>query len=279
MTSTKHSNTSSSRHPLLSEPQPQPPQYVVVLPPYPHPHRHRLLRKSWQRGLTCFAISVLFIVAAAYLLWPSDPELSIVRLRLDRLNFHTNPKVSVDVTLDLTVRVRNIDFHSIDYDSLLVAIGYRGMRLGFVTSDGGHIMALGYSYVNATLQLDGVEILSDVILLLEDLDKGAVTFDVVSEMSGRLSLFFFDLPLKTKIPCEVTVNTENEIISRQTCYPETCLCCPTTPATSISQTTTCINPLVLSCSLFYSCCHQLPAGTDQVVNAMPVCNSNRNTVL
>ncbi|KAG8379931.1 hypothetical protein BUALT_Bualt07G0141000 [Buddleja alternifolia] len=221
MTATKHSNTSSFDQPLLSEsPHPPPQQYVIVLPPYPHPHRHRLLRKSCRRSLYCAATALLFLIAAGYLFWPSDPEISVVRLRLDRLHIHTRPKISLDITLDLTIRVRNIDFYSIDYDSLLVSIGYRGKNLGFVTSGGGHIKARASSYVNATLQLDGQEVLSDVILLLEDLAKGAITFDTVSGINGTLGVVFFDLPLKTKISCEVIVNTRNQTISRQSCYPE-----------------------------------------------------------
>ncbi|PIN10819.1 hypothetical protein CDL12_16590 [Handroanthus impetiginosus] len=217
------SDRSSFQQPLLSEPestQPQPPEYVIVLPPYPPPHRHRLFRKAWRRCLFFFATFLLFVVAAAYLLWPSDPEISVVRLHLDRLHFHTHPKISLDVTLDLTVRVRNVDFYSLNYDELLVAIGYRGKRLGYVTSEGGHIRARGSSYVNATLELDRVEILSDVILLIEDLAKGAITFDTESEVSGKLRIFFFDLPLMTKMKCELIVNTRNQTISRQSCYPE-----------------------------------------------------------
>lgn len=199
MTAAKNSGTAASGQPLLSEPQfsySEPPQYVIVLPPYRPPYRHRLPRKScWWRVLCCASI-LLFLVAAAYIIWPSDPELSVVRLKLDRLHFRTLPQISLDVTLDLTVKVRNKDFYSIDYDSLFVAIGYRGERLGNMTSDGGHIRARGSSYVNATLQLDGVEVLSEVIFLLEDLAKGSITFDTVSEISGKLGLFFFDLTLK-----------------------------------------------------------------------------------
>lgn len=203
MTATKYSDTSSFQQPLLSEPhsaQPQPPpQYVIVLPHYPPPHSHRLFRKSCQRCLFCFATVFLFLVAAAYILWPSNPHLSVVRLRLDRIHFHTRPKISVDITLDLSVKVQNRDFYSMNYDSLLVAIGYRGKRLGYVTSAGGRIKARGFSYVNATLQLDRVEILSDVILLIEDLAKGAVTFDTETEIGGKLEVIFFDLPLKVNL--------------------------------------------------------------------------------
>lgn len=199
MTAAKSSDAPSFRQPLLSEPQfhhPQPPQYVGVAPPYLRPYRNRRRRdSSWCRFI-CIALTLLLLATAVYLLWPSDPELSVVRLKLDRLHFHTSPKFSLDITLDLTVKVRNKDFYSIDYDSLLVAVGYRGERLGFMTSDGGHIRARGSSYLNTTLRLDGVELLSDVIFLLEDLARGAITFDTESVVNGKLRLFFFELPLK-----------------------------------------------------------------------------------
>ncbi|XP_022844932.1 uncharacterized protein LOC111368005 [Olea europaea var. sylvestris] len=223
MHSTKHSDTSSFHQPLLPDPQSQSqhqePPYVVVLT-YQPPHSRRLLSKSCRRRLICFATVLLFLVAAAYLLWPSDPDLSIVRLRLDRLHFHTRPKISLDITLDSTIKVRNRDFYSIDYDSLLVAIDYRGKRLGSAVSHGGHIKVRGTSYINVTLVLDGVEILSDVILLLEDLAKGVIPFDTTSQISGKLGVFFFDIPLKAKVWCEVIVNTRNQTIARQSCYRE-----------------------------------------------------------
>ncbi|KAL6568138.1 hypothetical protein OROHE_003822 [Orobanche hederae] len=144
MTVAKHSETSSSCQPLLSEPHiptPQPNshprQYVIFLPPYPPPGRQRLLGKTCMGCIFCFPTSLLFHVAAAFLLWPSDPDLSIVRLRLDCLHLHTRPKISLDVIMDLNVRVFNKDFYSMNYDSLLVAIGYRGEALGNLTSDGG----------------------------------------------------------------------------------------------------------------------------------------------
>ncbi|XP_051147778.1 uncharacterized protein LOC127262949 [Andrographis paniculata] len=212
------------QQPLLGEPssssQPKPPEYVVELPTYPAPHQHLLLRKPCRRCLFCLAVLLIYVVAGGYLLWPSDPELSVVRLRLDRLRFHTDPKVSVDATVDLTVRVRNRDFYSMDYDSLVVAVEYRGERLGFVTSDGGRIERRRSSYVNATLQLDGVAILTDAYWLIEDLERGAVTLETVSEITGKLGVLVFDLPLKTKMQCEVSVDTESRKIHRQSCYPE-----------------------------------------------------------
>ncbi|KAL8458911.1 hypothetical protein ACS0TY_036414 [Phlomoides rotata] len=104
MTAAKGSDAPSSHQSLLSESQfhhPQPPQYIVVAPPYLHPYRSRRRRdSSWCRFI-CIASTLLLLSAATYLLWPSDPEHSVARLKLDHLHFHTSPKFSLDVTLDL----------------------------------------------------------------------------------------------------------------------------------------------------------------------------------
>lgn len=219
MTAAKKSGTASQ--PLLSVTEPQsPPEYVVVLPTYPPPHRHRLLRKSCKRCLFCVACSLVLLVAAGYILWPYTPELSIVSLRLDRVNFDTWPAVSLNLTMALEVKVWNSAVYPVDYDSLVVAIGYRGEGIGYAASDGGVIEARQSSLVNATLQLDQVEILRDVVLLLEDLEKGAVTFDTESEMKGKLGIWTMFLPLKTETECEVVVNTRNGTIAHQSCYSE-----------------------------------------------------------
>ncbi|XP_075503684.1 uncharacterized protein LOC142541034 isoform X1 [Primulina tabacum] len=221
MTAANHSDTSSFHRPLLSsETEPTQAQYVFVLPPYPPPNHHILLRKSCRRGIISCATVLIFLAAALYILWPFDPELSVVRLRLVRLRFHMSPKVSIDATLNLSVRIRNQDFYSVRYDSSVVSIGYRGKKLGDVTSDGGYIAARASSYVNAMLQLERVEIMSDVIMLLEDLAKGEIMFDTETQIHGKLRVFFFDLPLKTKISCEIVADTRNETIYRQSCSPE-----------------------------------------------------------
>ncbi|XP_051119045.1 uncharacterized protein LOC127243194 [Andrographis paniculata] len=222
MTAAKNSDAAASGEPLLAEPYPQSPQYVLVLPPYlPRYRRRRGIHfESCFRRVTGFSIVFLLLGAAGYVLWPSDPELSIVRVSLDRFNFRISPRISLDVALDVTIRVWNKDFYSIEYDTLVVAIGYRGEKLGQMTSNGGRIRARGNSYVNGTVRLDGIEVFGDAIFLLEDLSKGAIPFDTVSEINGKLGLFFFNVPLKAKISCEIIVSTSNQTITHQNCYPK-----------------------------------------------------------
>lgn len=82
---------------------------------------------------------------------------------------------------------------------MAVSVGYRGRELGFVSSDGGRVKARGSSYVNATLDLNGFEVIHDVFYLLEDLAKGVIPFDTVTEVNGSLGFFFFKIPLKVNL--------------------------------------------------------------------------------
>ncbi|XP_039131336.1 uncharacterized protein LOC120267724 [Dioscorea cayenensis subsp. rotundata] len=203
---------------------PSPPAYVL-LPSY---HRRRSLRHrcrccSFLVPSSCFfslAFICAIIAASLFFLWPSDPEVSVTRLRLHSIHVATKPSISLDISIGLEVKVRNRDFFSLDYDEMVVAIGYRGRRLGLVRSEGGHIRARGVSYIDAMLRLDGIRVLNDVFYLIEDLARGSIPFDTVTEIEGQLHLFFLDVPIQGRVSCEVNVNPENQTVIRQNCYPE-----------------------------------------------------------
>ncbi|WJZ97982.1 hypothetical protein VitviT2T_016543 [Vitis vinifera] len=167
-------------------------QNVVVLLPVYYPRRRRLLYRLCNAFLACAVF--LSISAAVYLLYPSDPTVQVVGLHLNSVQVHTSPVISLDLSLDLTIRVRNRDFFSFSYTSLTASVGYRGRRLGFVNSSGGYLRA-------------------------RDLARGSIPFDTVSEVRGKLGLFFFEIPLKARVSCEVYVNTSNQTIIHQDCYP------------------------------------------------------------
>ena len=120
----------------------------------------------------------------------------VVRLRLNKVRIHTLPIINIDLSLYVTLKERNLDVYSMDFTSLDVAVKYRVKRLGHVRSDHGHVRALGSSYVDAEIDLRGISVLSDVVSLLEDLGRGTVPFDTVTEVSGKLGLLFFGFPLK-----------------------------------------------------------------------------------
>lgn len=101
-----------------------------------------------------------------------------------------------------------------------MAIAYRGRKLGFVGSNGGKVKMRGSSYVNATLVVDGFEVLHDFIYFVEDVASGRVPFDTVSAVNVQLKVLFITIPIQAKVSCEVDVNPKDQTIAHQNCYPE-----------------------------------------------------------
>ncbi|XWS26870.1 hypothetical protein CRYUN_Cryun26dG0067300 [Craigia yunnanensis] len=186
-------------------------QNIIVLPVYDH-------RPNQINRCLTFTGIVLILSAAVFFLYPSDPTLQLARLQLNHVGVKSSPKLTIDLSFSLTIRVRNRDFFSLDYEKLVVSIGYRGREFGVVSSEGGHVRARGSSYVNATLDLNGFEVVHDVIYLIADLAEGVIPFDTNTKVDGVLGLFLFKIPLKAKISCEVYVNTNNQTIVHQDCY-------------------------------------------------------------
>ncbi|KAG6723699.1 hypothetical protein I3842_03G221200 [Carya illinoinensis] len=190
-------------------------QNVVVLPIYqPPPSRHR------SRHYLVYATATILLFLTIFLLYPSDPTIQLALVRLNSVRVNSSPGLTLDLSFSLTVKVYNRNFFSLDYNSLVVAVGYRGRELGFVSSQGGRVGARSPSYVNATVDLNGFEVIHDVFYLLQDLARGVIPFDTDTEVNGAIGLLFFKIPLKARVSCEVHVNTNDQTIVHQDCYPE-----------------------------------------------------------
>ncbi|CAJ2636853.1 unnamed protein product [Trifolium pratense] len=211
--SNPNSNPYSYNHPY-------PNQNVVVLLPSYRPHsRHR----NHNRNHLCliFSAALLFLAVAIFILYPSDPEIKLTRIRINHIGIRTNPKPILDLSFSLTVKVRNRDFFSLTYDSLVVSVGYRNRQLGLISSvGGGRIRARGSDYVDVVLSVDGFEVIYDAFYLIQDIAKGVIPFDTHTRVDGKLGLLLFDLPLKATVSCDVYVNITKQTVVRQDCYPE-----------------------------------------------------------
>ncbi|KAL6140919.1 hypothetical protein ACLB2K_059211 [Fragaria x ananassa] len=206
-----------------SKTEPPPPQHHHYTP-LPHDQNDNVLPSSYsshlpQRRTTILLTLLLLLLSSSlYLFWPSDPSLKIVRLKLKKVHVHTRPRVTIDVSMAVRIKVRNGDVYSMDYDALEVGVGYRGKRLGQVRFQQGHVRAFGSSYVDAEVEFNGVGVFSDVVLLLEDLAKGTVPFDTVTEVRGKLGVLVFHFPLRARVSCEILVKMMNQTIFRHNCY-------------------------------------------------------------
>ncbi|VAI01305.1 unnamed protein product [Triticum turgidum subsp. durum] len=190
--------------------------YVLLVPV----RLRRRLRGGCGCGRVAAALAALALLALAFLLWPSDPGVSVARLRLAHASVVARPAVALNVSAALKARVRNPNLFALAYSRLDVAIGYRGKPLGTVASGGGLVRARAVSYVDADLRLDGIRVVEDAIYLFEDLARGSIPFDAVVEVEGHLRFFFLSVPVKGRIACVVHVNPHDQTIVHQDCYPK-----------------------------------------------------------
>ncbi|MBA0703322.1 hypothetical protein Golax_015651, partial [Gossypium laxum] len=201
-------------------PLPQNPNHQNVIVSLVYYHRPNQTNHYLRRGVIFAGVLLLLLSATILFFYPSDPILKLARIRLNHVGVISSPKLTIDLSFSLTISVRNRDFFSLDYEKLVVSVGYRGKELGVVNSEGGRVRARGRSYVNATLDLNGFEIVHDVIYLIEDWAKGVIPFDTTTKVNGVLGLCFLKIPLKAKVACEVSVNTRNQTIIRQDCHAQ-----------------------------------------------------------
>lgn len=179
--------------PYTALPSHRVPQNVIVLSYYRPPPDPQIV---FIRRCIFFTFAILLLSAAVFFLYPSDPTLQVTRIRLNHVHVNSYPTLTLDLSFSVVIMVRNRDFFSLDYDSLDVSVGYRGRELGLVHSQGGKLRARGSSYVNATLDLNGLQVIHDVFYLIEDLARGIIPFDTNTKANGELGLLFFKLPIK-----------------------------------------------------------------------------------
>lgn len=199
--------------------------YYVVLPPAPiDPWKRRRQLLGYGSLIICVA---LLVVAAVYFLWPSQVQIQVARFQLNQFGYNIVPQpgsfvplLFLNFSMDMMVQVNNRDFYGVDYDSVNVEIGYRGRSIGSVSSENGRLSARQTTYVNATLDLDGAEVVHDVGYLLKDIEKGEVPLDTVTEFDGRIKVWFFNIGLKKAASCGVVVIPSNKTIISQDCELE-----------------------------------------------------------
>lgn len=194
------------------------PAYVLVPLHRTRIHRPRCCTFSFCAVLTpLFALLAIF--GAFWFLWPSDPDIQVVLLNIDRIRASVHPIPYMDVWMHLRVRIRNPNFFSIDYESAVTSIAYRGRWLGFVTSGKGSVHSRGVSYVEATLRLDEIRVVQDVACLIDDLERGILPLDTVTTIDGTVHIPLLVVPVKGKLSCSVHVNTKNQTVTHEDCYP------------------------------------------------------------
>eukprot|EP00252_Welwitschia_mirabilis_P025613 TRINITY_DN8087_c0_g1_i1.p1 TRINITY_DN8087_c0_g1~~TRINITY_DN8087_c0_g1_i1.p1 ORF type:complete len:228 (-),score=6.75 TRINITY_DN8087_c0_g1_i1:345-1028(-) len=184
------------------------------------PRRQR--QQSRWRWMACVALWMILGVVAGgcvYVLWPSEPRMELVRMKLEGIRWHTqiHPiSILLDVDLGVTAKVTNKNYVGVYYNHVMVNISYRGENIGSVRSESGYIGPRATAYVEADVNLTDID-LADVLYFLEDIAKGSIPFTSLTYFDGYIRILGFSVPLKATVNCEVLVDTQDHSVSNQDC--------------------------------------------------------------
>lgn len=186
------------------------PAYVLV--PL---HRTRIRRPRCCTLSCCAVLIPLFVLLAIFgtfsFLWPSDPDIQIVRLNIDRIKASVHPIPYMDIWMHLRLKVRNPNFVSVDYEPAVTSIAYRGRLLEFATSGKTSVDSRGVSYVEATLRFNEIRVMQDVEYYFnDDLEKGIFPLDTTTEIDGTVQILLLSVPVKVISSSLTTYNLQVE---------------------------------------------------------------------
>ncbi|MQL71045.1 hypothetical protein Taro_003381 [Colocasia esculenta] len=198
-----------------------PPPYLII-PVSPGRSRRRRRNALLCLCLLALLTAALLLGAAVFLFWPCGPDVRLahVHLRSIRVSPSRHGGVAVDVDVRVKALVHNPNAFSLRYEGVIVEVGYRGRRLGWVVAGGAVLRARASSYVKARVRVEGVWVVEDTAYLIEDMARGRIPLDAVARVKGRIHLLSVGIPIKGRISCAINVDVENQLIASQDCYPE-----------------------------------------------------------
>jgi hypothetical protein len=158
---------------------------------------------SSSSSLCCFLAFLLLLGGAlAFFAWPRSIRTSSFDLDLQKIRFSVVKRedasvVSFYLDLDLSFQARNPNFLDFVYEDVVSTVSFQGAAIGDAqVSDGGSIDALDTSTVDASLEIDGYEISSNVSILISDIAKGSVPLRITVAFDGYIDLFLLQLPVE-----------------------------------------------------------------------------------
>ncbi|RRT70901.1 hypothetical protein B296_00006316 [Ensete ventricosum] len=201
--------------------------------PSPTDARHKLERRRRRRKLCCLLcllILALLILAAVVLALTvfkvRDPTMELVSTTVSGVSPNISlpaPRLELNVTLDLAVRVRNRNYAAFAHASGgHTRLLYRGAQVGKARVEPGRIPPRGTELLRLSLEVEVDQLAADLGSLLADAASGAVAFDAETRLPGRVTLLgFIKHHTVATSDCHVVIGVPDLGVQSQECALKT----------------------------------------------------------
>ncbi|CAL9084572.1 unnamed protein product [Musa textilis] len=190
----------------------------------------RRRRRRWLCCVLCILVLVLFVVTAVVLALTvfkiREPTGELVSVTVSGVSPRVDLpalRVELNVTLDVAVRVHNRNYAAFAHapggrTNLL----YRGAQVGEADVAPGRIPARGSELLQLALAVEVERIAAELGSLLSDVVAGAVAFDTLTRLPGRVTfLGFIKRHAVATSDCHVVIGVSDLSVRSQDCTYKT----------------------------------------------------------
>ncbi|GKV04276.1 hypothetical protein SLEP1_g16452 [Rubroshorea leprosula] len=189
------------------------------------------MRKSYGKN-PCFiaiavllAVGLLILILALTVFKAKKPVTTINSVHLGHLDVGLDfPRlgVSLNVTLDVDLSVKNPNKVGFKYKNSSAELNYRGKLVGEVPIPAGEISPDETVGMNLTVTVMADRLLSDSSQLFSDVLSGVLPINTLTRISGKVKLLnLFKIKVISTTSCDVTIFTSNRTIADQDCKYKT----------------------------------------------------------
>ncbi|KAG9454129.1 hypothetical protein H6P81_007033 [Aristolochia fimbriata] len=159
-------------------------------------------------GVTVAIIVILVVVAITLLFTvfkPKEPKVQPHPVILQRIEFELLPILKLNLTLLVSVTVKNPNYGSFKYDETKVLIYYRGTQIGEGPIDAGSISSHESEDFNTVIEITAEKMLGSKDFW-QDLGGGHFNFTSESKVYGKATLFkLLKKHARGRTTCDITV--------------------------------------------------------------------------
>lgn len=169
--------------------------------------------------ITILLLLLLFLILAFTVFKPKHPTTVVNSTSVSNLRFNVvpfpNPRVSLNVTLNVNVTVGNPNAVGFKYTDSTAYLRYRGEEVGSVPIEAGEIGGKSEKNMNLTLTLMADRLLGSSEFYTDAIN-GAIPLQTYIRISGKVKILV-SVKVVAYATCDLVVDMTSRSVVNQTC--------------------------------------------------------------
>ncbi|GKB08699.1 late embryogenesis abundant protein, LEA-14 [Tanacetum coccineum] len=172
-------------------------------------------------ALTILAIGLIILILALTVFKSKKPVTTVNSVVLNDVNATVNLiplRVSLNVSLDVTITVRNPNKVGFSYQNSSAALLYKGHDIGNVPIPAGKIGSDDSKQMNLTLTIFADRLLTDIDVY-GDVISGNFPVSTYTKIKGKVRILnLFNIHVVSTSTCDLKIDVLNQKIAKQSCH-------------------------------------------------------------